>query len=396
MKVAQINLTCGQGSTGKIAVSISQLLSQKNIENKIFYSEGTSNYPLSVKYMNWCELKIGALESRLTGYYGFESYFATKRLLSHIESFSPDIVHLHNLHGHNCNLELMFNYLKNRKIKIFWTFHDCWAFTGYCPYFTLIDCNKWKSGCFSCPQRLYFSFFKDKSSELWKMKKDLFEGLDLTIVTPSRWLADLVKQSFLKDYPVKVINNGINLEIFKPLAGKFREKYGISKNKFVILGVALGWEKRKGLDVFLELAKRLDDRFKIVLVGMNDTVDKQLPSNIISIHRTHDQKELAEIYSAADVFVNPTREDNFPTTNIEALACGTPVVTTYGTGGGCEMLDEKSGVAVNVSDVAEIERQIVRICSEKVFSSEDCVDRAKSFDQNVKFREYIKLYENLE
>lgn len=393
MKVAQINVTCGQGSTGKIAVSISRLLSQKNIENRIFYSEGTSDHALSVKYMNFCELKIGALESRVSGYYGFESYFATKRLLSHIESFDPDIVHLHNLHGHNCNLELMFTYLKKSKKKIFWTFHDCWAFTGYCPHFTFAECGKWTSGCFACPLRSEFSFFKDRSRELWEKKKDLFGGLDLTIVTPSMWLAGLARRSFLKDYPVEVINNGIDLEVFKPAEGDFRAKYHL-ENKYVLLGVAFNWGVRKGLDVFIKLSEQLDGRFRIVLVGTDAKVDRQLPSNIVSIHRTHDQKELAEIYSAADVFVNLTREDNFPTTNIEALACGTPVITTSGTGGGCEMLDEKCGVAVDINDTDEIMRQIVRICTQKVFSAEDCVERAKMFDQNRKFREYVELYEN--
>lgn len=393
MKVAQINVTCGQGSTGKIGESISQLMLQKNIENRIFYSEGRSSYPLSVKYMNKCEEKLGALESRIFGNYGFESYFATKRLLSLLESFNPDIVHLHNLHSHNCNLELLFDYIKKKKIKVIWTFHDCWAFTGYCPYFTMIGCDKWKICCGDCPLKSSFTFFKDKSVEMWKKKRNSFNGADLMIVTPSQWLADLVKQSFLKDYPAKVINNGIDLEIFKPTTSDFREKHDL-KDKYIILGVAFDWGKRKGLDVFIELAKRLDDRFKIVLVGTNDKVDKLLPDNIISIHRTNNQTELAEIYTAVDLFVNPTREENYPTVNMESVACGTPVLT-FKTGGSWEMLNEKTGYFVDVDDIDGMKKQIEKICIGKVFSAEDCIERAKFFDKDLKFQEYVKLYESL-
>lgn len=216
----------------------------------------------------------------------------------------------------------------------------------------------------------------------------------MTIVTPSEWLASLVKESYLKYYPVKVINNGIDLNVFKPTESDFRKKYAL-ENKYIVLGVAFGWGRRKGLDVFVELARRLDkEKYKVVLVGTDDNVDKLLPENIISIHRTQNQTELAEIYTAADVFANPTREENYPTVNMESVACGTPVVT-FNTGGSPEMLDETCGAAVAKDDNDAMYNEIIRICEAKPYSLEACIKKAKGFDKNEKFGEYIRLYEVL-
>jgi glycosyltransferase involved in cell wall biosynthesis len=227
-----------------------------------------------------------------------------------------------------------------------------------------------------------------------KRKKKLFSGLNMTIITPSQWLADLVKQSFLKNYPVRVIHNGIDLSVFKPTPSDFRKRYGIALEKKILLGVAFGWGARKGLDVFIDLAKRLDDKYyQIVLVGTDDNVDKQLPDSIISIHRTQNQAELAEIYTAADLFVNPTREENYPTVNMESLACGTPVLT-FRTGGSPECIDEYCGAVVDCDDVDAMEREIIRICSDAPYSKEDCLKRAASFDHHKRFEEYIQLYES--
>jgi glycosyltransferase involved in cell wall biosynthesis len=345
-----------------------------------------------------CSTFWNRVNQKLACFTGFNGCFAcisTWLFLRKLNKIKPDLLHFHNLHDSYINLPMLFNYVKKHKIKVVWTLHDCWAFTGHCPYFTLAKCDKWKTGCGNCPQKnIYPKTYLDTTSFMWKKKREWFTGIEnLTIVTPSQWLADLVKQSFLKDYPVKVINNGIDLEIFKPTDSDFRKKYHL-EDKYIVLGVAFGWGIRKGLDAFIELAQRLDERFQIVLVGTDDKVDQQLPSNIISIHRTHNQQELAEIYSAVDIFVNPTREEVFGLVNAETLACGTPIVT-FKTGGCPEIINEKSGVVVDVDDVNEMERQIVRICTEKVFSSEDCVERAKIFDQNKKFMEYVKLYDDL-
>lgn len=390
MKVVQINVTCGAGSTGKICISLSDLLSAENVENSILYALGNSSFPCGLKYASDRYIKLQALKSRILGNFGFNSQCATKRLINELDRIKPDIVHLHNLHCHNCNLSMLFLYLKEKKIKLFWTFHDCWAFTAYCPHFTMVKCDKWKNECINCPQMKYYSWFFDRSEFLFNEKKRLFKGLDLTIITPSKWLADLVKQSFLKDYPIKVINNGIDLSVFKPTESDCCEKYGLAGKK-IVLGVASVWWESKGIDVFIELAKRLSDEYRIVLVGTDDKVDKQLPSNIISIHRTQNQKELAEIYTAADVFANPTREDTFPTVNMESLACGTPVVT-FRTGGSPEILDETCGSIVDCDDIDAMEFEICRICEEKPYSIEACLARAKNFDMNERFKEYVDLY----
>lgn len=393
MKIVQINSTCGAGSTGKICVAISQLLTEAGVENYILYASGKNSHSGGKRYMSFPEMKWQALKSKIAGNYGFQTKAATRRLIVELERISPDIIHLHNLHSHNVNLHMLFSYIKEKKIRVFWTFHDCWAFTGYCPHYDMAGCSQWKEGgCKRCPQRAHYSWFFDRSAMLYERKKQLFSDLDLTVITPSQWLADQVKQSFLKEYPVKVIHNGIDLSVFAHGESVFRKKYAL-ENKFVLLGVAFGWGKRKGLDVFLRLAQRLDsEKFQIVLVGTDEKVDKCLPENVISIHRTANQAELAEIYSVADLFVNPTREENFPTVNMEALACGTPVIT-YRTGGSPEILDEKTGAVVARNDEEALYREILRIEEERHFRSEDCIARAQQFSEKDRFMEYVRLYE---
>lgn len=390
MKVVQINATCGLGSTGKICESVSDLLNKSEIANWIIYSTGNSVCSKGIKVDSDVYIKLQALYSRILGNYGFTSYWATKKIVRILDQLKPEIVHLHNLHSHNCNIGQLLDYLRKKRIKVFWTFHDCWTFTAYCPHFTMVECDKWKKECHNCPQLKKYSWFFDRSKYLFNEKKKAFQGLDLTIITPSQWLADLVKQSFLKDYPVKVINNGIDISIFKPTESDFRERYGLIDKK-VVLGVAFGWGISKGLDVFIELARRLPENYRIVLVGTDDNVDKQLPANVISIHRTQNQKELAEIYTTVDVFVNPTREEVLGMVNIESLACGTPVVT-FKTGGSPECIDESCGSVVPYGDVDAMEAEIRRVCEENLYQKNACVNRAKKFDLNDRFKEYVNLY----
>ncbi len=388
MKLVQLNATCGVGSTGKICVAVSEILSDRGVENYILYSHGQTDYPLGIKYSEDLYIKRQALRARILGNYGFNSHRATKRLLETLEHIKPDIVHIHNIHGHDCDLKKLFSYFREKQIKVIWTFHDCWAFTGYCPHFTYVQCDQWKNGCGACPQRRSYSWFFDRSRTMYSRKKELFAGLDMTIVTPSQWLADLLKASFLRDYPVRVIHNGIDLEVFQPTPGTFREKYGL-QNKCIILGVAYDWGIRKGLDVFAELSKRLDDSFKIVLVGTDDQIDKRLPANILSIHRTQNQKELAEIYTAADIFVNPTREENYPTVNMEAIACGTPVIT-FRTGGSPESVEHGCGRVVACGDIDELHKEILSVKEENVDAA--CLNYRAAFDEKQRFLEYVQLY----
>ena len=390
MKIVQINATCASGSTGKIALAISELLNDEGVENYILYSHGHSDYSQGICYLGEKDGKMQALFSRLRGNYGFNTKCATKRLLKELDRISPDAVHLHNLHSHNVHLGMLFDYFKAKKTKLFWTFHDCWAFTGYCPYYDLAHCDKWQTKCHSCSQRKKYSWFFDRSKQLFERKKALFSGLDLTIITPSEWLAGEVKKSFLKDYPVKVIHNGIDLAVFQPRESDFRKRYGL-EGRFVLLGVAFDWGTRKGLDVFKTLAERLDDRFRIVLVGISDADSKQLPDSIISIHRTENQEALAEVYSAADLFVNPTREENYPTVNMESLACGTPVLT-FRTGGSPEILNKDCGMVVDCDDLDGMISAILSIEQNKPFSQEACLKKAKDFDAASRYREYVALY----
>lgn len=391
MKIVEINGGVF-GSTGKIMFGIKKLAKEFKIE-VLCFSPVTSTNKTKEPNEEYCKIgtylqrRISVLMARLTGLNGCFAIYETYKMLKRIEKYNPDIIHLHNLHDSYINLPMLFSYIKKKNIKVIWTLHDCWAFTGHCTHFIGINCDKWKKGCFNCSlKKEYPISIWDNSKIMWKLKKKWFIGVkDMIIITPSLWLASLVKESFLKEYSVKVINNGIDLKIFTPK--------DIIKNqdKYIILGVAFGWSNKKGLDVFIELSNILKEQYKIVLVGTDENIDKVLPKNIISIHRTQNQEELASFYSKADVFLNPTREDNFPTVNIEALACGTPVIT-FNTGGSPEMLDENSGRIVECNDIGNLIENIKEICEKKVILKEDCRKRSLLYDMNDKFLEYIKLY----
>jgi len=349
MRVLLINSVCGIGSTGRICTDLAQQFEKQGNEVKIAY--GRNSYvpkqfqKYAVRIGNNLDVKLHALQSRLFDNHGFGSYNATKKFLNWVEEYKPNLIWLHNIHGYYINIELLFNWLKqHQNIQIKWTLHDCWPFTGHCSYFTFAKCNKWQTECQNCPQKKMYpaSLFKDNSKQNFEKKKELFTGLkNLTLITPSKWLANLVKQSFLKEYSVEVIYNTIDKSIFKPTPSDFRKKYGL-ENKKIILGVASVWDYRKGLKDFIELSKILDDSKKIVLVGLTQKQINSLPKNILGLQKTNSPQELAQIYSASDVFFNPTYEDNYPTVNLEAQACGTSVVT-YDVGGSKEtLLDEKS------------------------------------------------------
>ena len=397
MTVIQINAG-NFGSTGGIAKGINSVARREGMQAYMAYprrSDNKKKEQFDILIGTRVERKICCKLGKFTGSNEWLSWLATLFFLLKVKKINPDCIHFHNLHDNYINLSMLFHYVKRRNIKVIWTLHDCWAFTGRCPYFTLSGCDRWKTGCGECryPSGQYPPAYIDTTRKQWKFKKRWFEGVkQLTVVTPSEWLADLAKDSYLREYPIKVINNGINLAVFKPTPGDFRKK--IMGNGYLLLGVSFGWSYRKGFDVFVELAKRLPGEYRIVLVGTDAETDKQLPENIISIHRTHNQKELAEIYSAADLFVNPTREENYPTVNMEALACGTPVIT-FKTGGSPEIIDETCGSAVECDDVDALEKEIIYRCEVSPFNREACLNRAESFDMCKRFEEYIKLYEDV-
>lgn len=357
MKILQINSVCGIGSTGRIATDIHAALQAKGIESHIMYGRGEARAcDSAIKISSQLDFYSHALQTRLFDNHGFCSTKATQQALKVLDELQPDIVHLHNIHGYYLNVELLFSYLKMQpKIKVIWTLHDCWSFTGHCSYFDFCGCEKWKNQCFTCPQKNTYPASKllDNSKNNYQRKKAAFTGVkDLTIVTPSRWLADLVKQSYLKNYPVQVVNNGIDLTVFRPWVSEFRRKHQL-EDKFLIMGAASVWSPRKGFEDFMALAQTLPDNYRLVMVGLPPDKIKTLPGNIIGIHRTDNPIELAEIYSSADVFFNPTYEDNYPTVNLEAIACGTPVIT-YSTGGSPESVSSEHGFVVAKGDVAAV------------------------------------------
>ena len=401
MKIAQLNMTY-RGSTGKIMLQIADTARNEGYEvntySPIVFSRSEKVTPLvAPHHYTWgtqMESMFHYYAGSLIGRNGYFSVGGTRRLIRELKQFQPDVIHLHNLHSFCVNLPMLFHYIKKNKIYVVWTLHDCWTFTGHCPYFTMSGCDKWQTGCYGCDQhRRYPKSYVDDSKRMYRRKKKWFTGVEnMTLVTPSRWLADLVQKSFMKEYPLQVVHNGIDLNIFQPTPSDFKMKYGIPNDVYVVLGVAFGWGKRKGLDVFIELAKRLDRRkYQIVLVGTDDRTDKQLPKNIISIHRTNNQKELAEIYTAAAVFVNPTREENYPTVNMEAIACATPVIT-FRTGGSPEILDESCGSVVNFDDIDSLEGEIIRVCETKPYTEAMCLKRARSFDEKICFSQYLEIY----
>lgn len=401
MIIAEIN-TVSYGSTGKIMFDLAETAREHGhtvytYSAKTFRRGMKNDYPerpyhtyFGSEAGNFIHKAIG----EFTGFNGYFSSWSTRKLINQLEEQKIDILHLHNLHEFCVNLPMLFGWIKKNNIKVIWTLHDCWSFTGHCPHFTVAGCDKWKRGCGCCQQKsVYPKTYFDTTAFMWKKKKEWFTGVnDLTIVTPSKWLSGLLKESFLSEYPVRVINNGINLGVFQPSPSAFREKHDIDVNTYVLLGVSMGWGDKKGLDVFRCLADKLDDSYQVVLIGTDSTTDQKLPKNIISIHRTENQKELAEVYTASDLFVNPTREDTYPTVNMESIACGTPVLT-FATGGSPEIVNEETGAVVTCDDVEELLREIKRISTQRPFNKSVCVRNAQMFDKLKKYSEYVDLYE---
>ena len=361
MKILMINVVCGIRSTGRICTDLADALQARGHEVRIAY--GREHVPEAYgKYAyrigTDLDVKLHGVKARALDGCGFGSRSATKRFLEWVERYDPDVIHLHNLHGYYINIELLFNYLRTCSKKIIWTLHDCWAFTGHAAYCEAVNCEKWAEGCSNCPKiHEYPNSIMDRSRENWEKKRALMDGIpNLQIVTPSEWLAGLVRRSFLGQYPVSVIYNGVDTGVFRPTESGLRAALGLEGYR-VILGVASVWDARKGLRDFLKLYERLDpSRDRIVLVGLSQEQIAGLPEGILGIARTDSVSQLAELYSLADIFVNPTYEDNYPTTNLEAIACGTPVIT-YRTGGSPESA-QLYGTIVEQGDVDGIVRNL--------------------------------------
>lgn len=393
MKVVQINAYYNQGSTGKICKSISNILNKNNIENYVFYTQNNNNDQNGINY-NFGKLYtlIQSIKSKILGNNGFNSKLITYRLIKYIEEINPDIVHLHNLHAQNINLTIFLDFLKQQKIKTIFTFHDCWLITGYCTHFDMVGCDKWKYGCRNCEYYKNYSFFVDKSYSNWEKKKRLLSNLNPVFTAPSKWMVGLLNESSIKSKYNTVIYNGIDLKIFYPRRVD-RNSIIKTNSKYIVLGVSERWNEKKGLDVFINLSKLLDKRFQIVLIGTDINIDQILPNNIISIHRTSNQSQLAEYYTISDVFVNTTREEVLGLVNIESLACGTPVIT-FDTGGSSECIDESTGIVVKKDDIKKLKESIEYVCISRKFTQNLCVSRAEEFNENILYEQYVELYKS--
>ncbi len=385
MRILMINVVCGIRSTGRICTDLAAALEVQGHEVKIAYGRET----VPEKYQKYAvrigtdfDVKLHGLKARLFDGCGWGSKRTTKRFIDWIIEFNPDVIHLHNIHGYYINIEVLFNYLHTCGKKIIWTLHDCWAFTGHSAYCDAVGCERWTTGCYDCPNmKEYPSSFIDRSKENWKKKKFLMDQIpNLAIITPSNWLAGLVRKSFLAQYPVTVIHNGIDTSQFFPMENDFKEFYGI-KEKYMILGGSTSWDDMKGLSDYIKMAEILGDEYKVVLVGLTKEQIERLPMSVLGIERTNSVKELAQIYSAADLYINLSYCENYPTVNLEAVACCTPVLS-YDTGGS----QESAQKTVPRGDIDAIIKVIKKDLIEKPNIDKSLIDNETTVN------EYLKKY----
>lgn len=389
MRIFEINTVYNSGSTGRITADLKHAVECAGGECFVAYGRGGSRENNTLCVSSRADLYYHALMTRLTDRTGFYSRQATKKLIRKIQEFSPDLIHLHNLHGYFCHLEVLFRFLREYGRPVVWTLHDCWAFTGHCASFDFCGCEKWKTGCFSCPQKRDYpaSDCFDASGRNFNDKKRLFTAVEnLTVVTPSEWLAGLVKTSFLNRHKVRVIHNGIDLSVFTPRESDCRSRFGL-QNKKILLSVANVWTEKKGFSDLLRLSGMLSGDYRILVVGLDEKQKKKLTPNMIGLSRTESIDELAELYSAADFFVNPTKEEAFGMVNVEALACGTPVIT-YASGGTPETVAPGCGRVVRRGDLNAMLEAL-----NGDYSPEKCTTFASFFQKERSVEKYIGLYQ---
>lgn len=404
MKVLLINSMSSKGSTGRIVDGISKLLKKDGSEVCVAYGYDGSTNPSSKMFGFKSEQFIHKCLSHAFDMQGLGSIVATCKLINFIKNYKPDIINIHTIHGNYLNYPLLFNYLKEYDGKVVWTLHDCWTFTGHCPHFEFEGCYKWRTECHDCPQLKMYpaSDFWDGSRRNFKLKKKFFTAIKskLTIVAVSHWLANYARQSFFKDVDVRVLHNGINFDMFKRSSElSIREvlvKYGIPSDKKIVLAVASPWTERKGFSDLLKISELLSGDYQMVIVGLSQIQKNQLPDKIIGILRTESVAELANIYSASFVLVNPTYEDCFPTVNLESLICGTPIIT-YNTGGSPEAIDEKTGIVVEQGNYREMADAIMKLSkTDNKFSPSTCIAYAqRNFNEENALAEYIALFHGL-
>lgn len=392
MRIAQINI-CDNGSTGKMILDIFSCLDD-SVEKVAYVSLKYTQNPFVKRIHTRNQYRVHKFLAMYLGLDEYGDYFETKKLIKELKKFRPNILHLHNIHSYALNYRLLFKYIKKENIKVIWTLHDCWSFTGGCSHFDYNNCYKWKADCKKCPHLKSAGILTkiNVTGKLYRIKKEAFSGVaDMTLICPSKWLADLVRQSFLKEYPIKVINNGINLDVFKPTNnGTFDDI--IDSDKQVVLAVANVWGDKKGYNDIIKMADILPSKYQLVVVGVNDMQKRELEEKgVVAIKRTNNQTELAELYTKAFVFVNPTYEDNFPTTNLEALACGCPIIC-YKTGGATEMLNEKNSFVVEKGDYVGMVEKIDKVSSLLINKEKNINEVREKYSKEKMVENYKQLY----
>lgn len=399
MKVLQINVTYKYGSTGRIVADIDTILKRSGHSSYVTYGR---NYVSNDSNIMQIGSKFGqavhGMLSRMFDMHGFGSYIDTLSIIKKIKRINPDIIHMHNLHGYYLHIGLLFQYLKSFQGQIIWTLHDPWAFTGHCAYFEQVGCMKWTNGCNKCPQKKEYpkSLVIDRSKQNYQKKKELFTSVtNITFTTASMYLANNLSLSYLKNYPCVVISNGVDTSIFKPMDVDYFKTIHEQGEK-VILGVASIWEKRKGIVILGKLSKALKGIARVVIVGSTKNVTNYVTEDLILVPRTSNMEELASIYSSSDLFVNPTYEDTFPMTNLEALATGTPVIT-FNTGGSVECIVDGVGEVVDKHDFLHLVTVVKSyLAKEKSVYKDKCVTHAKAlYDKQKIILRYLNLYNSV-
>ena len=389
-------------STGRIMKEIGEIAIAAGWESYIAYSGARDGVPQHSSQLipvgNKLDLAMHAVATRLFDAHGLASRRATKQLILRIREIDPDIIHIHNVHGYWLNYPLLCQYLQESGKPVIWTVHDCWLYTGHCYYYSAVGCDKWSTGCGHCPQKRAFpaSWVFDRSARNWRDKQRAFGSLErLTIAPVSEWIRSEMSRSFLKDKQFQVIHNGIDLDVFKPEAAEGQDR----PTGTVILGVASLWvgHEEKGVQDFIQLAGLLREDEHLVLVGrMSEAQRAAFPANVQLIERTENVGKLAALYASATAFVNPTWQDNYPTVNLEAIACGTPVVT-YRTGGSVEAVTAGTGFVVEQGDVQGLLDRVRELAAEdRKAVTERCRAHAlQHFSKQERYQDYIRLYESL-
>lgn len=399
MKILLINEECGTGSTGRICTDLAVALERDGSAVKIAYGRNAKRMSdqyqkYAVRIGNEWDLKMHGVMTRLFDATGFGSVRATRTFVRWVKEFNPDVIHLHNLHGYYINIEILFECLKELGKPIVWTLHDAWPFTGHSAYCDAVSCEKWMTGCGNCPQiSVYPKAYIDRSKANWAKKRAIFCSVNhMTIVTPSDWLAGLVRKSFLKDYPIAVIHNGIDIAKFDKVDPLDRKVCRLEDKK-ILLSVATVWNDLKGFGDFIKLAGLLDDQYCIVLVGgMTDKQQKMLPSNIRHVPQTSSIEEMVQLYNTADLYVNLTYCDTYPTVNLEAAACGVPVIT-YAVGGSTESAEKYGGIAAKRGDIEGIKKLVVRMTGKK--QKRCAVANKDELDKQYAVQKYMELYRSV-